>query len=74
MKKYFLFPLLATLLLAKEQTAHQNSVLGYLYLTLFIVTVGLFFWGVYKAVKTQKTVYAWALLPFILLMIGMFFI
>jgi hypothetical protein len=39
-----------------------------------IIIVGLFFWGVYKAVKTQKTIYAWALLPFVLLLLGMFFI
>jgi len=40
----------------------------------FIVAIGLFFWGVYKAVKTQRTVYTLAFLPFILLIIGMFFI
>ncbi len=40
----------------------------------FIVAVGLFFWGVYKALKTQKTIYMLAFAPFILLMIGMFFI
>ena len=40
----------------------------------FIIIVGLFFWGVYKAVKTQKTIYALAMLPFVLLLAGMFFI
>jgi len=39
-----------------------------------IIIVGLFFWGVYKAVKTQKTIYALAMLPFVLLLAGMFFI
>ena len=43
-------------------------------LTLFIVIIVLFFWGVYKTVKTQKKIYTLAMLPFILLMFGMFFI
>ena len=38
----------------------------------FIVAIGLFFWGIYKALKTQKTLYMLALLPFILLIGGMF--
>ena len=40
----------------------------------FVVGIGLFFWGIYKALKTQQTIYMLALLPFILLMVGMFFI
>ena len=40
----------------------------------FIVAIGVFFWGVYKAIKTQKVIYMLALLPILLLMIGMFFI
>ncbi len=40
----------------------------------FILGIGLFFWGIYKALKTQQTIYMLALLPFILLIIGMFFI
>jgi hypothetical protein len=73
MKKYLLLSIFNTLIFAQEQAKPQSN-LGYIYLLLFIVTVGLFFWGVYKAVKTQKNIYAWALLPFILLMLGMFFI
>ncbi len=46
----------------------------YIVLSGFIIIVGLFFWGVYKAVKTQKTIYALAMLPFALLLIVMFFI
>lgn len=46
----------------------------YVALFIFIIIVGLFFWGVYKAVKTQKTIYALALLPFVLLLVWMFFI
>jgi len=33
-----------------------------------------FFWGIYKAVKTQKLIYAWALAPFVALLFWMFFI
>jgi hypothetical protein len=40
----------------------------------FIFAIGIFFWGIYKAVKTQKTIYMLTLLPILLLMIGMFFI
>ncbi|MEA1954168.1 MAG: hypothetical protein U9O24_07225 [Campylobacterota bacterium] len=36
--------------------------------------IALFFWGVYKAVQRQKTIYTLAMLPFIILLIGMFFI
>ena len=39
-----------------------------------IVIVILFFWGIYKAVKTQRLVYMLALLPFTLLLFWMFFI
>ena len=40
----------------------------------FIVAIGIFFWGIYKAIKTQKAIYMLSLLPILLLMIGMFFI
>jgi len=74
MKPYLFFLFFFCSLLFGEEQSHPQSTLGYIYLSLFVITVGLFFWGIYKAVKTQKTVYAWALLPFILLMVGMFFI
>ncbi|GIU00049.1 hypothetical protein TSL6_05550 [Sulfurovum sp. TSL6] len=43
-------------------------------LTIFTVSVILFFWGAYKAAKTQKKIYLLAFVPFILLMVGMFFL
>ena len=43
-------------------------------LILFILIVGLFFWGTYKTVKTGDRRYAFALLPFIVLLFVMFFI
>jgi hypothetical protein len=43
-------------------------------LVLFLLVLLLFFWGVYKAVKTQKTLYTLAMLPFVLLLVLMFFI
>lgn len=46
----------------------------YVALFIFTIIVGLFFWSVYKAVKTQNTLYALGLLPFILLLAWMFFI
>ncbi len=46
----------------------------YVALSGLIIIIGLFFWGVYRAVKTQKTIYVLAMLPFVLLLVGMFFI
>ena len=43
-------------------------------LMVFIVSLFLFFWGVYKAVKTLKKIYLLAFAPFLLLMVGMFFL
>jgi len=43
-------------------------------LILLLVVIGLFFWGIVKALKTQKKVYIFAMMPFILLLVGMFFI
>ena len=40
----------------------------------FIVVTGLFFWGIYKAIKTQQAIYMLTLIPILLFMIGMFFI
>jgi len=34
----------------------------------------LFFWGIYRAIKTQNILYAWALFPFIALLAFMFFL
>jgi len=42
-----------------------------LLLLLFLLTVTLFFWGIYKALKTQKSLYALAMLPFLLLIAAM---
>jgi len=39
----------------------------------FIAVIVLFFWGIYKAVKTQNKQYAWALLPFVVLLFVLFF-
>ncbi|WP_041672707.1 hypothetical protein [Sulfurovum sp. NBC37-1] len=37
-----------------------------------LLSIVLFFWGIYKAVRTQKTVYALAFLPFLILIVWMF--
>jgi hypothetical protein len=57
-------------LLAKEKGGIPPSAA----LFAFVAVVGLFFWGIYKAVKTQKTIYTLALLPFVILIFWMFFI
>ncbi|MFT7823315.1 MAG: hypothetical protein ABXS92_01010 [Sulfurimonas sp.] len=43
-------------------------------LLLFVVAIILFFWGSLKALKTQKKVYLWAMVPVGLLILAMFFI
>jgi len=40
----------------------------------FILSVILFFWGIYKTTKTQKKIYLLYIVPFLALIIGMFFI
>ena len=35
-------------------------------LLIFVATIILFFWGTYKALKTQKSLYMLAMLPFLL--------
>lgn len=41
---------------------------------IFLITLILFFWGVWRALKTQKVVYMAAMIPFFGLMIGIFFL
>lgn len=43
-------------------------------LIIFIVILVLFFWGIYMAIKTQKKRYIFAMMPFVLLLVGMFII
>lgn len=41
-------------------------------LLLFVIAIVLFFWGTLKAMKTQKKVYLWAMVPMGLLIVAMF--
>jgi len=70
MKLILLFLFSTLMVFAGEKAAIPASVA----LSGLIITIGFFFWGIYKAVKTQKTIYAIALLPFVLLLFVMFFI
>ena len=70
MMKLFLVFVFATLSLC----ATENPMILLPWGIGFIVAIGIFFWGIYKAIKTQKTIYILALLPILFLMIGMFFI
>jgi len=42
-----------------------------LLLLFFVLSISLFFWGIYKMLKTQKIIYAWMMLPFLLFIIAM---
>jgi len=70
MKYFFLFMLAPVMLLAEE----KGGIPAYVAIAGLLLVVGLFFWGIYKAIKTQKLVYALALLPFTVLLFTMFFI
>ncbi len=70
MKFFSLFLWTSILAFAGE----KMSIPPFVALSGFLIIVGFFFWGIYKAVKTQKTIYALAMLPFVLLLVGMFFI
>ncbi len=70
MKILSLFLWMSILAFASEKIA----IPPYMALSGFIIIIGLFFWSVYKAVKTQNTIYALGMLPFVLLLAGMFFI
>jgi len=39
-----------------------------------IVAIGIFFWGIYKTIKTQRRVYILTFLPIFFFIIGIFFI
>ena len=67
---FLLFTLAPMLLLAEDKVA----IPAYAILGVFLVVIVLFFWGIYKAMKTQKRIYTLALLPFVGLIAWMFFI
>ena len=71
MMRYILLFLFSTLVVFAEE---EMAIPAYAALSGLIVIIGIFFWGIYKAVKTQKLVYALALLPFTFLLLWMFFI
>jgi len=70
MKFVVLFVLSTLLIFAGEKVVLP----AYAAISALIVVLALFFWGIYKAVQTQRLVYALALLPFTLLLFWMFFI
>ena len=70
MMKFFLLFIITTLMIF----AGEDVILpAYAAISGFIIVVILFFWGIYKAVKTQELIYALALLPFMFLLTWMFF-
>ena len=71
MMRYVLLFLFSTLVVFAEE---KMAIPAYAALSGLIVVIGIFFWGIYKAVKTQRLVYALALLPFVSLLVWMFFI
>jgi len=66
-----LFIVLTVMATAAE--AGKSSLSSYAILAGGLAVIVLFFWGIYKAVRTQKLIYALALLPFTILLFWMFF-
>ena len=71
MMKFFLLFVFSTLLIFAGE---EVKLPAYAAISALIVVIVLFFWGVFKAVQTQRLVYIWALLPFTALLFWMFFI
>jgi len=69
-RSWIFFTVLSSFLLAAEKSAIPSSVL----LTGALLSIVLFFWGVYKTVKTQALIYMLALLPFLIMLTWMFVI
>ncbi|HHO65855.1 MAG TPA: hypothetical protein ENJ71_05000 [Epsilonproteobacteria bacterium] len=70
MMKFFMLFVFSTLLIYAGEDVKLPA---YAVISALIVVIVLFFWGVFKAVQTQRLVYAWALLPFTALLFWMFF-
>ena len=70
MMKFFMLFIFSTLLIFAGEDVKLPA---YAAISGLIVVIALFFWGVFKAVRTQRLIYALALLPFTLLLFWMFF-
>jgi len=69
----FLSIFIVMTVMATAAAAEKSSLSSYAILAAGLAVIVLFFWGIYKAVRTQKLIYALALLPFTLLLFWMFF-
>ena len=65
-----LFILTTYMLIAEDKV----TLPAYAMFSILAFVIMTFFWGIYKAIKTQKLIYAWALAPFVALLFWMFFI
>jgi len=70
MRYIVLFIFTTLFLFAGEKVA----IPAYMAITSLLIVIALFFWGIYRAVKSQKLIYTVALLPFVILIFWMFFI
>ena len=70
MKFLILFAISTLIIFAGEKVVLP----AYTAISGLVVILVLFFWGIYKAIKTQRLVYMLALLPFTILLFWMFFI
>jgi hypothetical protein len=69
--KFLTLFILTTIMLVAEDSV---TLPAYAMFSILALVIALFFWGVHKAIKTQKLIYAWALAPFVALLFWMFFI
>ena len=71
MMKFFMLFVFSTLLIYAGEDVKLPA---YAVISAVIIVIVLFFWGVFKAVQTQRLIYTLALLPFTALLFWMFFI
>ncbi len=69
--RYLVLFIFTTLFLFADE---KVAIPAYVAITALLIVIALFFWGIYKAVKSQKLIYTVALLPFVILIFWMFFI
>ena len=68
--KYVTLLIASTLMLFAGETTKLPT---YAVIAILVVVIGLFFWGVFKAVQSRRLVYTLAMLPFTALLFWMFF-
>lgn len=76
MRKIVLFLFMSSLVLFATETLKVDESMPWMFSWLFVslLLVGLFFWGIYKSMKTKNPKYGYVILLSLLLLTGILFI